>query len=124
MSESTRKPRRRRRPRHKTRSKVSGTAAPSKKAGGETTAGGKRDTKSKRSRKSRRPRRSTPVAPREISTSDILLHEYDSQDKEIQALNKNIFIYTYTLRPRSLLESYHAGPAVAERMKFEGREKK
>ena len=41
-------------------------------------------------------------------------------DKEVEALNKNIFIYTYTLRPRSLLDSYQAGPAVAERMQFEG----
>jgi len=41
------------------------------------------------------------------------------QDQNVSPINKDIFIYTYTLRPRSLLDQYEAGPNVAERMAFE-----
>lgn len=37
----------------------------------------------------------------------------------IGPLNPDIFIYTYVLRPRALLENYQSGPAVSERMRFE-----
>lgn len=37
----------------------------------------------------------------------------------IEPLNPNIFIYTYTLRPKSLLDSYQPGSGRAERMQFE-----
>ncbi|RME80289.1 MAG: hypothetical protein D6775_16615 [Caldilineae bacterium] len=48
-----------------------------------------------------------------------MLHEYDSASLEVSPINPDIFIYTYTLRPRSLLDNYQAGPGVAERMEFE-----
>lgn len=37
----------------------------------------------------------------------------------ISSLNPDIFIYTYTLRPKSLLESYQPGPTNTERMQYE-----
>jgi hypothetical protein len=40
-------------------------------------------------------------------------------DPPISPLDANIFIYTYTLRPKSLLESYQPGPTRTERMEFE-----
>lgn len=40
-------------------------------------------------------------------------------DPPISPLNPEIFIYTYTLRPRSLLENYQPGPTRTERMEFE-----
>lgn len=40
-------------------------------------------------------------------------------DPPVSPLNPNIFIYTYTLRPRSLLENYQPGPTRTERMEFE-----
>lgn len=38
---------------------------------------------------------------------------------DVTPLNKDIFIYTYTLRPKSLLDNYQAGPSVVENMEYE-----
>ncbi|NOZ48855.1 MAG: hypothetical protein GXP37_02255 [Chloroflexi bacterium] len=120
MSDSSRKPRRRRPRRRPAKPKTdSPTAAPEAKKAEASAAPNKN-----RPKRSRRPRRrsrdqATPTPERNRQDS-LQVHHYDSLDADVQPLDKNAFIYTYTLRPRSYLDNYQAGPAVAERMAFEG----
>jgi hypothetical protein len=48
-----------------------------------------------------------------------LYQNHNADDLDVSPIDKNIFIYTYTLRPQSLLDSYQAGPGVVENMEFE-----
>ena len=45
-----------------------------------------------------------------------------AKEEPITPINKNIFIYTYTLRPRTLLDSYQPASGVTHRMQFENTE--
>lgn len=40
---------------------------------------------------------------------------------KVSPLDRDIFIYTYTLRPRSLLDNYQTGPGVMDRMQYENK---
>ena len=42
-----------------------------------------------------------------------------AKEEPITPINKNIFIYTYTLRPRTLLDSYQPSSGVTHRMQLE-----
>lgn len=107
--ESKKSRRRRRRPRStaKNRAKAAAKApaAESKSSGG--------------SRRGRSRRRSTGSSKNKKRASQEALTIQRHAEKPISPIDKNIFIYTYTLRPRSLLEGYEAGPNVAEKMAFE-----
>jgi len=120
MSEESKQSRRRRRrprsrPSAKNRSKNSSKAEESKSA----SSGGRRGRSRRRnSSVSKKTKKQEPRAPQESLT--VQKHT----EKAISPINKEIFIYTYTLRPRSLLDDYKAGPNVAERMEFEQPDKK
>jgi hypothetical protein len=47
------------------------------------------------------------------------VHRHDADSLEVSPIDKDTFIYTYTLRPRSLLDNYRPSDPVTERMKFE-----
>ncbi|MCP4165005.1 MAG: hypothetical protein GY759_03805 [Chloroflexi bacterium] len=51
--------------------------------------------------------------------SKLVVHRQHGKNMDISPLNPDIFIYTHTLRPRSLLDDYQTGPGVAERMLYE-----
>ncbi len=52
-------------------------------------------------------------------SSKLVVHRQHGKNMDISPLNPDIFIYTHTLRPRSLLDDYQTGPGVAERMLYE-----
>jgi hypothetical protein len=116
MSEEQKKSRRRRRrPRSSARNKSKSTAKSSPKAssgeGKSASSGGRRG------RPRRRNSSSANRAKNRESQGGLTIQRHT--EKSISPINKDIFIYTYTLRPRSLLDSYEAGPKVAEKMAFE-----
>ncbi|NUQ38480.1 MAG: hypothetical protein HUU23_11915, partial [Caldilineales bacterium] len=57
-------------------------------------------------------------APTE-SAPAVRMHRYDAGSLEVSPLSEDIFIYTYTLRPSALLDSYQPGPSLLDRMEFE-----
>ncbi len=102
MSEESQKNRRRRRrPRSSSKTKAKPKA---------------RETKSASSGR-RRPRKRGGKSKNRKGPSPLTVQQH--KDQSVSPINKDIFIYTYTLRPRSLLDQYEAGPNVAERMAFE-----
>jgi len=147
MSEEVKRSRRRRRPRHSSRNKAKSTpkAAPksaqkatqktsSKPKGnkpaskGAAKGAGKEDVKAakstnseRRSSSSRRGRRrrSSGAQRNKARNAQTPLTIQRNTEKSISPINKGISIYSYTLRPRSLLDSYKAGPNIAEKMAFE-----
>ena len=48
-----------------------------------------------------------------------VIRNRDANEEPVTPINKNIFIYTYTLRPRTLLDSYQPSSGVTHRMQFE-----
>ena len=102
MSEESQKNRRRRR-RPRSSSKTKAKPKP-------------RETKSASSGR-RRPRKRGGKSKNRKGPSPLTVQQH--KDQSVSPINKDIFIYTYTLRPRSLLDQYEAGPNVAERMAFE-----
>ena len=115
MSEEPKKSRRRRRrPRpsskNKNRSASKSSGAPAGESKSASSSSGNR-----RGRSRRRPSDKAKKRARQDSSLTVQQH----REKDISPINNDIFIYTYTLRPRSLLDSYEAGPNVAEKMTFE-----
>jgi hypothetical protein len=124
MSEEQKKSRRRRRrPRSSARNKSKSTAKSSPKAssgeGKSASSGGRRGRPRRRNSSS-----ANRAKNRESRESQGGLTIQRHTEKSISPINKDIFIYTYTLRPRSLLDSYQAGPNIAEKMAFEQPDKK
>lgn len=104
MSEEQKKSRRRRRrPRSSSRNKARSSAKKSSNA----SSGNRKSASSGASKK----------AKSGDTQGGLTIQRHT--EKSISPINKDIFIYTYTLRPRSLLDSYQAGPNIAEKMKFE-----
>ncbi len=106
--ESPKNRRRRRRPRASSKAKTKPKVKEAKAA----SSGAKSSSRRKRPRKR--------GGGKAKDRKDVLpLTVQKQQDHRVTPINKDIFIYTYTLRPRSLLDQYQAGPNVAERMEFE-----
>lgn len=113
MSEEPKKSRRRRRrPRSSAKNRAK---AASKPQGSGNTSGS--SSGNRRSKSRRRPANASGKSKKRSSQGDLTIQRHTEQP--ISPINKDIFIYTYTLRPRSLLDSYEAGPNVAEKMAFE-----
>ncbi|GEM_PF-2585155 len=119
MSEEPKKSRRRRRrPRSSSRNKSNASAKASQKASSKASSGeGKSGSTGGRRGRSRRRSSGGNRAKARDAQGGLTIQQHT--EKSISAINKDIFIYTYTLRPRSLLDSYQAGPNIAEKMKFE-----
>ena len=117
MSEETKTSRRRRRrPRSSSRRK----AAPQPGAQKKTQPQAEKSAKSaSRGRRGRSRRRSASGARNKRDASQNQLKIQQHLEKSVEPINKDILIYTYTLRPRSLLDNYEAGANIAERMEFE-----
>lgn len=66
-------------------------------------------------------RRSRPKRRRKQPKGDagLVVQQSDTASMKVSPLDKDIFIYTYTLRPQSLLDNYQAGPSVVENMEYE-----
>lgn len=108
MSEESQKNRRRRRrPRSSSKTKAKPKARETKSASSGAKASSGRRRPRKRGGKSKDRKGSSPLTVQQ------------HKDQSVSPINKDIFIYTYTLRPRSLLDQYEAGPNLAERMEFE-----
>ena len=114
MTEDSKKSRRRRR---RPRSTAKNRAKAAAKA---PAAENKSSASSRRGRSRRRP--TSSKAKKRASQETLTIQKHS--EKPISPIDKNIFIYTYTLRPRSLLEDYEVGPKVAEKMAFEGPEER
>lgn len=114
MSDTPKKSNRRRRRRPRRRSKA--TTKNIQAAGIETdepSVNKSRSTdKRRRSRSDRRRRQ-----PK--GSGDLVVQRHDKASLDVSPINKDIFIYTYTLRPQSLLDNYQVGPSVVEDMEFE-----
>ena len=120
MSEESKKSRRRRRrPRSSSRNKSNSSAKPSSKSSSKPSSGEKKAASSggRRGRSRRRSSGSSNRSKARDAQGGLTIQQHT--EKSISPINKDIFIYTYTLRPRSLLDSYQAGPNIAEKMKFE-----
>ena len=110
MSEEPKKSRRRRRrPRSSAKNRAKAASKPQQKEGKNASSGNRRGRSRKRSSDKSRKR------PPQDTSLTVQRH----REEAISPINNDIFIYTYTLRPRSLLDSYEAGPNVAEKMAFE-----
>lgn len=120
MSESPKKSnRRRRRPRRQSKPKNKATQAaehtddnaPAQKS---KSKGNRRNRRSGRRRKPQ-----TGGEKGKRGNSDLVYQQHSAADLDVSPINTNIFIYTYTLRPQSLLDNYQVGPSVVENMEFE-----
>jgi hypothetical protein len=110
MSEETQKNRRRRRrPRASNKGKAKARPKESKNQASNvrSASSGRRGRSRKKGARSR-DRKPSPA-----------LTVQEHKEPGVSPIDKGIFIYTYTLRPRSLLDGYEAGPNVTERMEFE-----
>jgi len=118
MSEEQKKSRRRRRrPRSSSRNKANSSAKTSPKASAKASSRAGKSTSSGRRGRSRRRNSGANKAKARDAQGGLTIQRHT--EKSISPINKDIFIYTYTLRPRSLLDSYQAGPNIAEKMEFE-----
>ncbi len=120
MSETPKKSnRRRRRPRRQSRSKntPSHTAEHPDTNAPEQAAQSSANRSNRRSGRRRRPQRDEPRISR--GSGDLVLQQHNAADLNVSPINKDIFIYTYTLRPQSLLDNYQTGPSVVENMEYE-----
>jgi len=117
MSEEPKKSRRRRRrPRSSAKNRAkSSTRTPSKKAEKKSASEGS----SSGGRRGRSRRRNANASKSKDRSKQDNLTIQRHTERAISPINKDIFIYTYTLRPRSLLDEYEAGPNIAEKMAFE-----
>ena len=106
------KRRRRRRPRRRTKPTPKTTQAADFKADEPSADKPRSVDKRRRSRSDRR--RKQPKG-----SGDLIVQRYDKASLNVSPINKDIFIYTYTLRPQSLLDNYQVGPSVVENMEFE-----
>ncbi len=103
---------RRRRPR---RRRPSTTAA-----AGESKHKKATSARKKSRRRRRRPRKTSPAQPKIVTDNNLQVHHNLHEDAGVQALNKNTFIYTYTVYPRHYLDNYQGSSSVTERMVYEG----
>jgi hypothetical protein len=110
--------RRRRRPRSSAKNRAKSSAKPPAKSP-EKPSSSAAKTASGSGRRGRSRRRNSGAAAKAKKQSQDALTIQQHTEKAISPINKDIFIYTYTLRPRSLLDSYEAGPNVAEKMAYE-----
>ncbi len=111
MSEEPKKSRRRRRrPRSSAKKRAKAASNPAASGNASGSSSGNRRGKSRRRPSGGKSRKRQPQ-------DDLTIQQHTEQP--ISPISKDIFIYTYTLRPRSLLDSYEAGPNVAEKMAFE-----
>ena len=106
--ESSKNRRRRRRPRGASKSKAKARAKENKAPA---------PAKSAPSRRSRGRKKGGRSKERKPAPPGLTVQQH--QEPGVSPINKDIFIYTYTLRPRSLLEGYEAGPNVTDKMEFE-----
>ncbi len=106
--------RRRRRPRSSAKNRARSSSKPQPK-----TPSAENKSSSSSGRRGRSRRRSSGGGAKAKKQSQEALTIQRHTEKAISPINKDIFIYTYTLRPRSLLDSYEAGPNVAEKMAYE-----
>lgn len=74
---------------------------------------------SKRSRSARRRVQRREPSPTGGTATEFALRGADSGSMEVGPLKPDIFIYTHTVRPRSLADSYTSGPGIAQRMTYE-----
>ena len=120
MSEEQKKSRRRRRRTRPASKNKSRPPKSSTKSASSKPSSSERKSSSGSGRRSRGRRRNSGAAnkqPKQGQQGTLAVQQHT--EKDISPVNKDIFIYTYTLRPRSLLDSYEAGPSVAEKMTFE-----
>ena len=116
MSESSKKTnRRRRRPRRRPSSRRKSEAASASK---EAKSSGSKSSKRRRGSRGASKRKREQQDLRDAG-ADLLVHRHNNDMFGVQPLDRDIFIYTYTLRPRSLLDNYQAGPGVMDRMEYE-----
>ena len=117
-ADSKKSRRRRRRPRSSAKNR-----AKSSSRSPEKTPAAEAKSASSSGRRGRSRRRNSGSGAKAKKQSQDALTIQRHTEKAISPINKDIFIYTYTLRPRSLLDSYEAGPNVAEKMTFEQSQK-
>jgi len=120
MSEtSKRSNRRRRRPRRQSKPKNKAAQAAEHTVDG-APAQANKSSNSRRNRRSGRRRKPQTGGGKVVrGNSDLVYQQHNVADLDISPIDKNIFIYTYTLRPQSLLDNYQVGPGVVENMEFE-----
>ncbi len=104
--------RRRRRPRRRTKAttksiQTAGIEADEPSANKPRSANKRRRSRSDRRRKEQK------------GSGDLVVQRYDKASLDVSPINKDTFIYTYTLRPQSLLDNYQVGVSVVENMEFE-----
>ena len=60
---------------------------------------------------------SRPERPqRDAAVPKVVMRE--AENMEVSPLDPDVFIYTYTLYPRSLLDSYQPAPNITDRMRY------
>jgi hypothetical protein len=104
--------RRRRRPRRRTKANKKATTATDTQNASSSSEPPPATDKPRRSRSKRRRK------PQK-SGNDLVMQRYDKASLDVSPINKDIFIYTHTLRPNRLLDNYQVGPSVVENMEFE-----
>ena len=120
MSESPKKSnRRRRRPRRQSKPKNKATQAAEHTGDNAPAQTGKSSGNRRNRRSGRRRKPQTGENKGKRGNSDLIYQQHSVADLDVSPINKNIFIYTYTLRPQSLLDNYQVGPSVVENMEFE-----
>lgn len=77
------------------------------------------DTRQQSSRRRRRRPHTPPDAPPPESAPALKMHRYDAGSLEVSHIADDIFIYTYTLRPSALLDSYQPAQSLLDKMEFE-----
>jgi len=115
MSDTPKKSNRRRRRRPRRRTKTTKTSIQTAGIEADRPSADKTISKDKQQRRSRSGRR----RKQQKGSGDLVVQRHDKVNLDVSPINKDIFIYTYTLRPQSLLDNYQVGPSVVENMEFE-----
>ncbi len=118
MNDDTKKSRRRRRrPRASAKAKARAKAKAKVKARESKVV--PQEEKNAANARRGRSRRRAPKAKARNKTVPSQFMAPQQQEQQVSPIDDGIFIYTYTLRPRTLLDEYEASPKIAERMEFE-----
>lgn len=112
--------RRRRRPRRQSKPKNKAAQATEQSADNTPAKASSENRRNRRSGRRRKPNRGKQKAAR--GNSELVYQQHNQADLDVSPINKDIFIYTYTLRPQSLLDNYQVGPGVVENMEFENQD--
>jgi hypothetical protein len=115
MSDTPKKSNRRRRRRPRRRTKTTKTSIQTAGIEADRPSADKTRSTNKKQRRSRSDRR----RKQQKGNGDLIVQRHDKVNLDVSSINKDIFIYTYTLRPQSLLDNYQVGPSVVENMEFE-----